>query len=64
MGHAASKYIYEDGLTTDVDIRSLIEETIDPLETSEKSKFLFELTKLAYPFNKDRVLLVQKESGN
>lgn len=54
------EWSYENGSTTDVDVRSLINDTIDPLETSEKSRFLFELTKLAYPFNKDMVLLVQK----
>lgn len=54
------EWSYENGSTTDVDVRSLINDTTDPLETSEKSRFLFELTKLAYPFNKDRVLLVQK----
>ena len=54
------EWSYENGSTTDVDVRSLINDTIDPLETSEKSRFLFELTKLSYPFNKDMVLLVQK----
>ena len=57
------EWSYENVSTTDVDVRSLINDTIDPLETSEKSRFLFELTKLAYPFNKDRVLLVQKKQA-
>lgn len=44
----------------DVDINRLLNETLDPTDVNEESRFLFELTKLAYPFNKDRLLLIQK----
>lgn len=51
---------YEDGLSTSVNINRLLDSTINPSSTNDKSQVLFELTKLAYPFNKDRILLIQE----
>lgn len=46
-----------------VDIRRLLDNTLSPSEATEKSNVLYELTKLSYPFNKDRLELI-KENEN
>lgn len=54
---------YEEDINLNVDIERLLNDTIYPSNANDKSKFLFELTKLAYPFNKDRLLLIRENNS-
>jgi len=46
-----------------VNIERLLDNTLSPEEATEKSNVLYELTKLAYPFNKDRLELIRKNEA-
>lgn len=59
---AVLEWRYGEVLHLNVNLERLLNETIDPSDVNDKSRFLFKLTELAYPFSRDRLVLIQKNN--